>query len=565
MSLQGVIRMGANALQANQIALQVTGQNIANVNTPGYIREEAIFKTAPAQDFGPYSLGLGVQVDAVIMQIDEFLEEQLRGSVSELGGWEKLSYAYGQLQTIIGELNKSDLSTALTNFFSSISGVLNQPESVSARQNAVIAGATLSDHMNQIRNRVVDYRKDCDREVELLGDDMNRLVKTIARLNIQIATIEGGSASGSDAVGLRDQRLSALEALAGIVDIRVAIQPSGATNVYCGGDYLVFEGESRSVQVVTDESYGQTVTFLEVTETGRRLDAQSGALVGLYDGRDEVCGTFVQDWDKLASTLIFEFNKTYTGGQGLVGYKSLTSELAVDDPNATLNDAGLPFTARNGSFDILLDNTKTGITNRTTIKVDLTGLGHDTSLNELAAAIDAIGGLDAEVTAADKLYIKATDPNEQFAFANDTSGLLAALGLNVFFTGSTAADIGVQKGLVANPSLFAASKGGIGEDSDNALILADFNDIPIASENGASLSAMYDSIIGTIAQMGYACAMQTETAGVYENSLRSEKLAVSGVNLDEEAIKLISYQHAYQAAARLITTANKLMDVLLAL
>ncbi len=565
MSLQGVIRMGANALQANQIAVQVTGQNIANVNTPGYIREEAILKTAPAQDFGRFSLGLGVQVDAVIMQIDEFLEEQLRGSVSELAGWEKLSYAYGQLQTIIGELNDSDLSTALTNFFSSISGVLNQPESVSARQNAVIAGATLSDHMNQIRNRVVNYRKDCDREVELLGDDMNRLISTIARLNVQIATIEGGNASGSDAVGLRDRRLSALEELAGIVDIRVAIQPSGATNVYCGGDYLVFEGEARSVQVVTDESRGQTVSFLEVTETGRRLEAQSGALVGLYDGRDDVCGAFVEDWDALASTLIFEFNKVYSQGQGLVGYESLTSALAVDNPSRPLNDTGLPFSPKNGSFDILLNNAKTGITNRHTIRIDLTGTGRDTSLNQMAAAINAIGGLDAEVTAADKLHIKATDPNEQFAFANDTSGILAALGMNVFFTGSSAADIGVDAGVVRNPSLFAASRGGIGEDGDNALLLADFNDMPIASRNGASISAMYDSIVGTLAQMGHACAMQAETAGVYENSLRSEKLAVSGVNLDEEAIKLISYQHAYQAAARLITTVNRLMEVLLSL
>ena len=563
MSLQGVIRLAANALQVNQIAVQVCGQNIANVNTPGYIREEAILKTAPAQDFGRFSLGLGVQVDAVVMQIDQFLEEQLRGSVSELAGWEKLEYAYTQLQTIIGELTESDLSTALTNFFSSISQVLNQPESVSARQNAAIAGVTLADHIRQIRARVVDYRQDCDREVELLGDDVNRLVSTIADLNIQIATVEAGSISSSDAVGLRDERLKALEELAGIIDIRVQLQPSGAANVYCGGDYLVFEGLSRSVEVVNEESHGLTVTYLEMTETGRRLEANSGALVGLYEGRDDVCGTFVDDLDELASTLIFEFNKIYSSGQGLVGYESLTSNATVDDPTAALNDAGLSFTPTNGSFDILLTNSKTGITNKSTIKVELTGLGHDTSLNDLAAAIDAISGISASVTAADKLQIEATDPNEQIAFADDSSGILAALGLNVFFTGANAADIHVDDEVIENPSLFAASLGGIGADSDNALILADFNDMPIESQNGESISAMYDSIVGTLAQMGQACTVQTETARVYENSLRSEKLAVSGVNLDEEAVKLISYQQAYRACARLISTVNELMETLL--
>ena len=565
MSLQGVIRMGANALQANQIAVQVCGQNIANVNTPGYIREEAILETAPAQDFGRFSLGLGVMVDAVVMQIDQFLEDQLRGSVSEVAGWEQLEYAYTQLQTILGELADSDLSTALTNFFSSISEVLNQPESVSARQNAVISGVTLSDHMRQIRERVINYRDDCDRKVELLGDDVNRLVSTIAELNIQIATIEAGSSSGSDAVGLRDQRLKALEELSEIVDIRVAIQQSGGVNVYCGGDYLVFEGLYRTVEIVTGESHGQTVSYLEMAETGRRLDAQSGSLVGLYDGRDDVCGTFVEEWDDLGATLIYEFNKIYSGGQGLVGYETLTSDIAVDDPDAALNNADLDFTPTNGSFEILLTNTKTDITTKSIVKVDLTGQGHDTTLNSLAAAINDVGGISAEVTAGDRLKIEATDPNEQFAFAEDTSGVLAALGLNVFFTGSSAENIDVDQDVVDNPSLFAASRGGIAADSDNALLLADFNDMPIESQNGESLVAMYDSIVGTLAQMGHACSMQTETASVYENSLRSEKLAISGVNLDEEAIKLISYQQAYQASARLISTVNELMDTLLAL
>ena len=84
MSLYSSIRLAANTLRANQIGLQVIGQNMANASTPGYIREEALLVTGPAQRVGGLLLGTGVQVEAVVQKIDEFLEERLRGSVSDL-------------------------------------------------------------------------------------------------------------------------------------------------------------------------------------------------------------------------------------------------------------------------------------------------------------------------------------------------------------------------------------------------------------------------------------------------------------------------------------------------
>src|SRR5574340_527133 len=133
MSLFGSIRLAANTLRANDIALQVVGQNIANANTPGYIREEVILEPGPTQRMGNLLLGLGVDVAAVVQKIDLFLEERLRGSVSDRVDAETLQNAYLELEGIVGELSDTDLSTSLNLFFSSISEILNQPESVSVR------------------------------------------------------------------------------------------------------------------------------------------------------------------------------------------------------------------------------------------------------------------------------------------------------------------------------------------------------------------------------------------------------------------------------------------------
>src|SRR5207249_3945504 len=115
------------------VGLQVVGQNIANSNTPGYIREDVVLAPTTTQRLGNLLLGTGVQVKAVVQKIDEFLEERLRGSDSDLASAQTQKDAYTQLESLLGELGDSDLSTSLDKFFSSISEVLNQPESVSVR------------------------------------------------------------------------------------------------------------------------------------------------------------------------------------------------------------------------------------------------------------------------------------------------------------------------------------------------------------------------------------------------------------------------------------------------
>ena len=565
MSLYGSIRMANNTLRSNQIAMQVIGQNIANANTPGYIREEVVLSPAPTQRVGGLLLGMGVEVQAVVQKIDLFLEERLRWSSSDRAGAEIIEETYAQLEGVTSELGDTDLSTSMNDFFSSISEILNQPEDVSVRNLAVLKGVTLAQDISRMAQRVTEMRVDLNDRIYDMGERINNLTEEIQKLNIQIAQTEGGDVSASDAVGLRDQRLLALQNLANLVKIRVKEQVSGGVTVYTGGDFLVFEGTRREVEVVESAEGGITVAEILLKETDSPISTESGELQGLIEARDDVLGGFVEQLDDLAKTLAFEFNKVFSGGQGLNGYDAVTAEYEVDATDDELDQAGLKFTPVNGSFQIMVHNKITGLSQTTDVIVDLNGIGDDMTMDDLVNELNAVNGITAQVSSTGVLSITSDSPDQQFAFANDTSGVLAALGVNTFFSGYSARGLGVNQEIQDDPAKFAASSGGIGADTDVGVILADFLDHPVDAHNGESIGVIYDRMMGQTAQGSAIARSVAQGDRIFEETLSGQKLATSGVSLDEEAVRLIAYQHSYQASARYIAVLGEMLDILVSL
>ena len=185
--------MASGALQANDIALQVVGQNIANANTPGYIRETANFVPGPSQNNGVLIQGTGVEVQSITQQVNTFLQSQLHSANSNQAGADTLKRTYTQLENIVGALNSgSNLSSAMNQFFSSISDVLNQPGDESVLQSAVLQGQSLAQTINSMANQTVQLRSSIDGQVSGMAPDINGLTSQIAQLNTQIAAVTGG-------------------------------------------------------------------------------------------------------------------------------------------------------------------------------------------------------------------------------------------------------------------------------------------------------------------------------------------------------------------------------------
>src|SRR3954464_7990531 len=132
MSLLGTIQIASNALNAASLGLQVTGNNIANANTPDYIRQRLVQQPAVTARQGDLLLGLGVQVKGVQQVIDKFFDERVRGAASDVANSEAQEDVSTKLESAINALGDQNLGTSLTSFFGSLQDVLNQPDSVAA-------------------------------------------------------------------------------------------------------------------------------------------------------------------------------------------------------------------------------------------------------------------------------------------------------------------------------------------------------------------------------------------------------------------------------------------------
>ena len=565
MSLFSAINVAGNALQANQIGLQVVGQNIANASTPGYLREQAVFVPGPTQQVGNLLEGTGVQIQGITQNINNFLEQQLRNANSDQSNTAVNTQTFTQLQNLLNELGTSNLNNNLSGFFSSIAQVLNSPQDPSARNLAVLNGQTVAGDFNNLAGQVGQLRQNLNDEVSNSASSINSLLTQIGNLNVQIAQATGGGTSASAAVGLTDQRNQALSSLSQLINVTTAQQQDGTISVYVGGQYLVDEGIVRQVQTDQTTSGGVQVDNLAISGSDTPLAVTSGQVAGLINSRDQILGGFTTQLNSLAGTLASEFNKIYSGGQGLAGYTQVTSAAPVDDVNAPLDAAGLAVTPTTGDFQVLLYNTQTGLSQTTTVHVTENGLGGDTTLASLAGQLNSISGLSASVTPQGRLSLTATAPNTQVAFAGDTSGTLAAIGLNTFFTGSTAGDLAVNGVVSQNPSTFAASAGGVGADTQVAQQLANFANLPLASQNGSTFTDLQNSLAANVTQQASVAQSASQAATSFQQSLQNQETSVSGVNIDDETISLLQYQHAYEASARFISALNTLFDQLVQL
>ncbi len=160
------------------------------------------------------------------------------------------------------------------------------------------------------------------------------------------------------------------------------------------------------------------------------------------------------------------------------------------------------------------------------------------------------------------LNISATNANTQFAFGNDTSGTLAALGINTFFTGSQADTLAVNGTLLSDPTKFAASSGGVAADTNNAQTLASFLTQPLTTQNGDSLQMLYNAVTSNVAQSSANAKAASDAADTVQSTLAGKETAASGVNLDDEVVSMLGYQQAYQASARYISVLSSLLTLL---
>jgi len=566
MGLNAALAVAGRSLEVFTAGVQVAGQNISNANTPGYIREELLLRAAAPYQRGGFIFGTGVQVTGIKQQIDKFLEGRIHAANTDLSTAAARETIFKQLEGELRELGDGDLSSSLSTFLATVHDAANQPESAALRQIVLDTGSRFATDVANLRSRIDELRLAQSLKIDSLVKEANTLIRKINELNPQISTLEQAGLTGSDAGALRTQRYDALNRLSQILPIQYREREDGGVDVYTTNNYLVLGNSIQTLETVVAVDRGVQVQSVRLATTKYVISeaASGGELRGIIEGRDDILGGFVDDLDRLTAAIVQEFNRIHASGEGLEGYESVTARNAVQDAAVALNDpaAGLKFPPQHGSFQIKVTNRLTGLTETTTINVDLDGIGTDTTLDSLRADLDAVADIAATITTDGKLKLTA-DPNFDIKFASDTSGVLAGLGINTFFTGFDSGSIGVNPLVAGNQKLLATGQGGGPADSSNALLLADFSRQPLASLGDASIEQFYERTVTGVGQSSASETAVTDGLRAFQESLHSQREQFSGVSLDEEAIKMLQFQHAFQAAARMISTVDELFNVLL--
>jgi flagellar hook-associated protein 1 FlgK len=565
MGLSSALGIGQSALAAYQAALQIVGNNIANVGTAGYTRTMADLSAVPGVNLGYGQVGTGVRLTGVRRAVNEALNARLRNANSNMLSASTQQSYLNRIEGIIDPLGDVNLGSLLGNFFTSLNDLQNNPQNYATRGIVINSARTLTQRVRDIRSDLLGVRTDLNTEIAQATQRADELASRIADLNTEITTAEAGGAGPASA--LRDQRDQVLSELSDIIGITAREQPSGAVNVYVGNDSLVQFGQSFGLTSSTEiNADGLATTVVRFAHNNGPVTCSSGQIAGLIQARDTEVSNQMSRLDAFAGALINEVNKIHSKGQGLSGFSDLTSVNAVLDPTAILSDAtnGLTFIPTTGSFFIDVKDSS-GATVRTQINIDLDGIGADSTLNSVAADINAnVPNVTATVLADGRLQLTA-DAGYTYAFADDTSGFLASMGLNTFFTGSNSLDININSVVSGDPNLIAAATSDQTGDGTNATALAALQDQVVSSLGGVSLNEYYTATVADLAVSSSAAASASEASSVIFDSLTAQRESISGVNLDEEAVNLISYQRAYQGAARYMTVVDEMLQTLLTL
>lgn len=564
MSLNGALQLGRSALTASQAAIQVAGNNMANSGTVGFHRQSVHLAPSRGEIVGRNAqVGTGVQLQSIRREVDSALQSRYRDATSQQSRDQIDQRFLTSIETLQNELSDNDISTLLSTFFNSFSELANNPDDNAVRSVVTQQGSNLASRISSLRGDYNTTLSEIDRSLGTSVDKANDILNQIAQINTQISQSEGSG--GGQNNGLRDQRDILLDDLSKFVDISTVEQAGGSVDVFVGSEPILLGGTSRGLALRTESNGSQTDVSVRVAADGTNLNVSSGSIGGLIKQREQTVRPVIKELDAFAAQLIFQVNRLHSQGQGRTGFASISGTYATADTSAAMNSAAadLPFDIKNGSFFIQVTNKDTGI--RTTHQIDVDG--STMSMDDLVNQINTVVGVpnvQASETANKQLKLTA-NAGYEISFSDDTSGALAALGLNTFFTGKDAADIDVNQLLKDNPSLLAAGAGHVSGSNDTALGIANLQDAALSDLGGNSLRQTWENSVNSLAVKTDAANAAVQSSGLVKDSLNAQIQAVSGVSLDEESINLLTFQRQFQAAARFISVIDQTLQTLLAM
>jgi len=314
--LLNALNAGRTSLATNQKAIEITGNNIANVNTPGYSRQEPVLTPYPALNFGDFFIGQGVKISDIQRQYDAFTSAQLLDKSKTYGEENAKATPLAELERVF-TISENSLATEIDRFFDSWQELTVNPGGPVERDIVLQRGNLLGKAFNGAVEQLDAVRRDINATLASKIDAVNANLQEVADLNQQIAAIE---TSGRSANSFRDRRDLLLQNLSESLGVQTVEENTGMVSVQMPGGLPLVQGNTaldlEGVTVGDDLVFQlqQGATTLPVNR-----DKLGGAFGGLVDVRDNFIPELHAELDRMAYELANQVNALHQGGSGLDG------------------------------------------------------------------------------------------------------------------------------------------------------------------------------------------------------------------------------------------------------
>ena len=544
-------------LLAQQLAIEVTGQNVANVETEGYSRQDVSFEANTPRGHikygGLHQLGTGVRIASIERAHDQFLFTQIMDEGDLTGSTEVKKEIFEQLEVLFNEGSGRSLNDALSLFFSSVHDLATNARGLSERVDLISKAEHLASTFNQTGNKLFTIQRNIDATIETEVAKINTLTTQIGKLNESIHANE--PTSQYKANDLRDNRDRLVKELSKKIDIQLVQESDNQISLTLkDGTALVLKDQvfdlSTSINA-NNESFNDV--YIDSGSTTKNITStiKGGELRGYLDMRDTKVESVLDKMNILSGSFIQEFNSIHREGFGIDGSSGLDF-----------------FTPLDVTVDHDADNTGTAVVSMTnasptTVSVD------EFEIVFTSASSFNLNNLTTNASSGTFTFDSATTFNIKDGFAVAISGTAASGDKVTFSVSEDAASLmSVSSTITADGQKIAAGATTNG-DGGNALLMADlqnglvFNSVTWSSESGSfTFDEYYNAVVSTIGIESFSAqAILRQQEGVMLQ-LNSRRESISGVSIDEEMIKMIKFQQAYNASARMISIVDEMLDTL---
>jgi flagellar hook-associated protein 1 FlgK len=622
MSLNDALSIAMSGLRANQAAMALVSSNVANAETPGYVRKSIDQVTTNSGSYGT-----NVSIVGVNRELDQYIQAQLRTETSGAGYASLKSNFLQQLQSMYGNPGSTGtLEDAFNGLTTAVQALSTSADSQSARIGVVNAASVLAQQLNSMTQGIQTLRGAAENGINDSVNTANGLMKQIATINNQLAANpNGGTSTDSSTAALLDQRDQYVTQLSELMDVRVTTNGANQITVFTGSGVQLVGQEAATLSfnaqgtvtpnTVWDSNASKstlgsvTVSFanggsIDLTASG---GIKSGKIAAYTELRDKTLVEAQSQLDQFAASISSALSDKTTAAavtqptagtqaaaidasgmnSGNVVHLTYTdsanvqhqiSIVRVDDPSvlplsnsvtADPNDQvyGIDFSGSPASVIAQLNTALNGKLTFSGTSLSAITAQNNPTLTTLTAASVTTTALPTSLTSGSA---------ELSLFTDNGSAYTGAIGASGSQITGLAGRLTVNNAIIADPSKLVVYSGSTaaGDTTRSAFILNQLNNASFTYNAESGVGSASAPFKGTLlsymrqftSQQGAAADSAKQLAdgqGVVLNTLQKKMSSTSGVNIDEEMAHLLSLQNAYSANARVMSTVNDMYKTLM--